>query len=56
MNPRTIVRIDVSDLSEQELCAVLAVPYVPWYRSHLFWCLALCLTMPSVMLIFEVLK
>lgn len=56
MNQRKVHRIDVSKMSQKELCQTLDVEYIPWYRSSLFWCLVLCFTMPSVMLIFEALE
>lgn len=56
MNGRNVVYIDVSTMTEQEICQVLNIKYVPWYRSSMFWALALCFTLPSFMLIMEVLK
>ena len=55
MNKR-IHYIDVSKMTEKELCQVLNIKYVPWYKSTLFWSLALCFTSPSFILIVEILK
>ena len=37
MKGRTVVYIDVSKMSEKELCQVLNIEYVPWYKSSFFW-------------------
>ena len=56
MNGRTVHYIDVSKMSEKELCKVLNIEYVPWYRSSLFWSLVLCFSLPSVIMIMEIVK
>lgn len=56
MNERKIHYIDVSKMPEHEICQVLNIKYVPWYRSSMFWSLALCFTLPSFILILEILK
>lgn len=56
MNGRKIIYIDVSKMTEQELCETLDIEYVPWYRSSLFWALALCFSLPSIMMIMEVVR
>lgn len=56
MNERKITYIDVSKMTEKEVCEVLKIEYVPWYRSSLFWGLAICFTIPSIILLIEVLK
>jgi len=53
MNQRTVHYIDVSKMTEKELCKVLNIKYMPWYRSSLFWSLALCFSLPSVIMIME---
>ena len=53
MNQRTVHYIDVSKMTEKELCKVLNIKYVPWYRGSLFWSLALCFSLPSVIMIME---
>lgn len=55
MNERNVIYIDVSKMTEQELCHVLNIPYIPWYRSSLFWALALCLCLPNILIIIGVL-
>ena len=56
MNERTVHYIDASSMTEQELCQVLNIKYVPWYKSTLFWALSLCFSLPSIVLILEILK
>ena len=56
MNERKVHYIDASKMTEQELCQVLNIEYVPWYRSTLFWALALCFSLPNIVLILEILK
>lgn len=56
MNGRKVIYIDVSKMTERELCHTLNIKYVPWYRSSLFWALALCFSMPSVLMLLEVVK
>lgn len=56
MNDRTVYYIDVSKMTEQELCRTLNIEYRPWYRSSLFWALALCFSMPSVIMLLELAK
>lgn len=56
MNEQKAHYIDVSGMSERELCQTLNIKYVPWYMSTLFWALAVCFSLPSMVLIVEVLK
>ena len=56
MNERTVHYIDVSKMTERELCETLNIPFVPWYRSSMFWALALCFTLPNLMIIMEILR
>ena len=56
MNERTVHYIDASGMTERELCQVLNMEYVPWYKSTLFWALAVCFSLPSMILILEILK
>ena len=56
MNKRTVHYIDASGMTEQELCKTLNIKYVPWYRSTLFWALTLCFSLPSMIIIVEILK
>jgi hypothetical protein len=56
MTERKVHYIDVSRMSQKELCQTLNIEYVPWYKSGLFWALALCFTLPSITLIMEILK
>ena len=43
MNELKVHYIDVSGMSEQELCQTLNIKYVPWYKSTLVWAVALSL-------------
>ena len=57
MNERKVHYIDVSKMSQKELCQTLNIPYVPWYRDSIFLALALVFSMPSIFIvIMEVLK
>jgi hypothetical protein len=56
MNKRTVHYIDVSKMSEKELCKVLNIKYVPWYQNSLFWALAVCFSLPSIMMIMGIVK
>jgi len=56
VNGRKVHYIDVSKMTERELCQTLNIPYVPWYRSSMFWALALCFSLPSIMMIMEIVK
>jgi hypothetical protein len=56
MNKRKVHYVDVSKMLEQELCQILNIKYVPWYKSTLFWALAVCFSLPSMILIVEILK
>jgi hypothetical protein len=56
MNERKVQYIDVGNMSEKELCQLLDIEYVPWYKSTVFWALEFCLAMPSIILIFGALK
>lgn len=52
-NGRKIYYIDVSNMTEKELCSVLGVKYVPWYKSAFFWAYALLFSMHSLMMLFN---
>ena len=56
MNGRKVHYIDVSKMTEQELCRTLNIEYVPWYRSSMFWALTLCFSLPSIVMIMGILK
>jgi hypothetical protein len=51
---RKIHYIDVSKMSEKELCDTLGLEYTPWYKSSLFWALALFFSMPSLLLLVNI--
>jgi len=48
MNNRKVHYIDVSKMSEKELCAVLNIPYVPFYKSSFFWGMLILLSLPAL--------
>lgn len=54
MNQPKVIYIDVSKMSEQELCETLKIKYVPWYKSSLFWLMTLTFPMPSVVTIINI--
>jgi hypothetical protein len=54
MNKRTIHYIDVSKMSEKELCNTLGLEYIPWYKSSLFWALALSFSLPSLLTLINI--
>ena len=54
MNQRKVIYIDVSKMSEQELCETLKIKYVPWYKSSLFWLMALTFSMPSIVTLINI--
>jgi hypothetical protein len=56
MNGRKVVYVDVSKMTERELCETLDIPYVPWYRSTFFWSMALLFSLPSIIMIMEIVK
>ena len=57
INKRKVHYIDVSKMTEKELCKTLNIPYVPWYRDSIFLALALVFAMPSIFIvIMEVFK
>jgi hypothetical protein len=56
MNGRNVIYIDASKMTEQELCQVLNIKYVPWYCSSMFWSLAILFSLPSIVLIMEILR
>lgn len=56
MNERKIHYIDVSKMSEKDICDLLKIKYVPWYRDSLFWALVLVFATPSVALLIGVLQ
>lgn len=51
---RKIHYIDVSKMSEKELCDTLGLKYTPWYKSSLFWALALSFSMPSLLMLINI--
>lgn len=51
---RKVYYIDVGDMTEKELCKVLGKKYIPWYKSSLFWGLALLFSMPSLIMLINV--
>jgi hypothetical protein len=51
---KTIHYIDVSKMSEKELCGILGLEYTPWYKSSLFWALALSFSMPSLLILINI--
>jgi len=48
---RKVHYIDVSKMTEKEICMLLDIEYVPWYRSPVFWALVLLFNVPSFLLI-----
>jgi type IV secretory pathway VirB6-like protein len=48
MNNRKVHYIDVSKMTEKELCAVLNIPYVPFYKSSFFWGMFILLSLPAL--------
>lgn len=54
MNQRKVIYIDVSKMSEQELCETLGIEYVPWYKSSLFWSTSLIFSMPSIIMLVNI--
>lgn len=42
--------IDVSNKTEKEVCEILGMKYVPWYRDSLFWSLVLVFIIPIIFL------
>ena len=51
MRKRKIIYVDVSKMSEHELCEQLGIEYIPWYKSSLFWSMALAFSVPSIMIL-----
>ena len=56
MNGRKVHYIDVSKMNEREVCQLLNIEYVPWYRSSMFWALALYFSLNTIITIMEILK
>lgn len=50
---KSIHVIDVSEMSEKEICHLLGIKFVPWYKSTLFWTILIGLSMPNAMLLVE---
>jgi hypothetical protein len=50
---RKVHYIDVGKMSEKELCNLLGLEYTPWYKSLLFWSLALSFAIPSLFMLFR---
>ena len=40
-NKRKVVYIDVGEMSEKEMCKLLNIEYIPWYKNFLFWAIVL---------------
>lgn len=56
MNERKVTYIDVGGMSEQEVCKILNIEYVPFYKSWFFWGLALTFSLPSLILMSSLIK
>ena len=52
---RKIITIDVSEMSQKEMCVLLGMKYTPWYKDFLFWSIVLlcssqfCVTLLTIM-------
>jgi len=49
---RKIHCIDCSCMSEKELCDVLKIPYIPWYKSAFNWGIIL-ISISQILLLLE---
>jgi hypothetical protein len=49
MRKRKVHYVDVSKMSEKDLCKLLNIPYIPWYRSGIFWTVFLLVAMPFLL-------
>jgi len=38
---RKIIHIDVSKMSEKEICEAIGRKYIPWYKDLVFWSIIL---------------
>jgi hypothetical protein len=56
MKDRKICYIDVSNMSQKEVCDLLRIEYAPWYKSSFFWLCALMFSMPSILMMIGNLK
>ena len=48
---RNVIYIDVSGMTQKELCNTLGIKYVPWYKSSFFWLVFICLCLQPLALI-----
>lgn len=52
---RKIITIDVSKMSEKELCETIGMKYTPWYKDFTFWSIVIlcmcqfCVTLLSIL-------
>lgn len=56
MNKSKVQYIDVSNMAEKEICQLLNIKYVPWYKSGIFWLLALIFCSPSILTILSIVE
>lgn len=56
MNESKVQYIDVSNMTEKEICQLLNIKYVPWYKSGIFWLLALVFCSPSFLAILSIVE
>lgn len=50
---RKIHQVNASNLTEKQICELLNIRYVPWYKDSLFWSLALVFSAPTLILLFS---
>lgn len=48
MNGRKVHYINVSKMTERELCSLLKIPYVPFYKSAVWWGMIILLVLPMI--------
>lgn len=53
---RQIYYIDVAEMSEQELCALIGVKWIPWYKSTIFWGFLLLFVSPTLLAIASIMR
>ena len=53
---RNVVYIDVSEMTQKELCKTLGIEYMPWYKSSFFWLMLICFGLQPIMIILKVLS
>ncbi len=44
--------IDVGKLTRKEICHLLDIRFIPWYRSVLFWTILIALSMPNMLFLY----